>query len=145
MYFYFILKPKTILFFSETVVSLQMFRFGNFKDFKKFTGKYMYWSQILVKGGSITNVFLWISEISKNIFFTEKLWVTASGCYLHLFVVICFTTHFIRFHSLYFLLTLLVVIRCHLLSFVVPLVLVRRNSFYHSFVTRFHSMYCLFS
>ena len=59
------------------------------RNFTKFTGKHLCQSlsfnkvaglrpATLLKKGSGTAVFLWIYEISKNTFFTEHLWTTAS-------------------------------------------------------------------
>ena len=89
---------------------------------------------VLVKSDCNASVFLWIWEVSKN--FTENfgwLHLAVICTYLLSFVV---PLVFIRFHSLYFLLILLVVIRCHLLLFAVPLVLIRCNSL-PFFVIRF--------
>ena len=50
------------------------------KNFAKFSGKHLYRSLFLNQVAG-TGVFLWILQNSKNTFFTERLWTTASGKY----------------------------------------------------------------
>ena len=63
---------------------------GVLKNLTKFTGKHLCQSLNFIKKETLAQVFSYeFSEISKNTFFTEHLWTTASNVGIHFHFHLC--------------------------------------------------------